>query len=196
MRNKILFSHIFTIILAFTILITQSAFVTPIVSIKAHQQGSPVEITSWYTHYWNMINSLYSCRDSGTGCWVAQNYRVSAWLMSAQSVMIDSSWKEPQLKFWAKYMSDRRVNFTFVEVQVEGETTWDRIKYFGGTNQYWHQETIDLSAYSGKKIFIKFQYEPNVRTGSDDERGRSSRSSNPYNRQLFYVQGVTVGPKS
>lgn len=186
----------FAIILAFTILFSQSAFITPILSIRTHQQGSSVEITSWYTHHWDMINSLYSCRESGTGCWVAQNYRVSAWLMSAQSVMIDSAWKEPQLKFWAKYMSDRRVNFTYVEVQVEGETTWDRIKYYGGTNKYWHQETIDLSAYSGKKIYIKFQYEPNVRTGSDDDRGRSSRSSNPYNWQLFYVQGVTVGPKS
>ena len=196
MRNKILNNRIFTIILTCTLLLSQMAFMMPTISAKTQQQGSPVEITSWYTHNWNMINSLYSWRESGSGCWVAQNYHVSAWLMSAQSVMIDSNWKEPQLMFWTKYMSDRRVNFTYVEVQVEGETSWDRIKYFGGTNKYWHQESIDLSEYSGKKIFIKFQYEPNVRVNSEDGRGRTYRSLNPYNWQLFYVQGVTVGPKS
>lgn len=193
MRNKILNYRIFAMLLAFALFLSQAAFSTP-VSAKTLSQGSAVEIKTWYTHNWSMINSLYSCRDTGTGCWVAQNYHVRAWLMSSQSVMIDSSWKEPALMFWTKYMSARQVYFTYVEVQVEGETKWDRLKYYSGTSKYWHQESIDLSAYSGKKIFIKFQYEPNVNLESKE--GKTSRSLNPYNWQLFYVQGVTVGPKS
>jgi len=195
MRNIFLKYRIFAIILAFSLILSQPAFTAP-VSAEALQQSGAVEINTFYTHNWSMINSLYSCRDTGTGCWVAQNYHVSAWLMSSQSVMIDSSWKEPVLTFWAKYMSKRQVNFTYVEVQVDGETKWDRIKYYSGTNKYWHQESLDLSAYSGKKIKIKFQFEPNVNYGGEEEKGRASRSSNPYNWQLFYVQGVTVGPKS
>jgi hypothetical protein len=195
MRNKILNVRIFAVILLLAMFLSQPAFVAP-ASAEALQQASAVEITNWYTHNWSLINSLYSCRDTGTGCWVAQNYHVSAWLMSSQSVMVDSSWKEPALTFWAKYMSARQVYFTYVEVQVDGETKWDRIKYYSGTSKYWHQETLDLSAYSGKKIKVKFQYEPNVNYGADEDNRRSSRSLNPYNWQLFYVQGVTVGPKS
>jgi hypothetical protein len=195
MRNKILKYRIFAVILAFSLILSQPVFASP-VAAKAPSQSAAVEITNWYTHNWSMINSLYSCRGDGTGCWVAQNYHVSAWLMSSQAVMVDSSWKEPVLSYWTKYMSKRQVNFTYVEVQVEGETKWDRIKYYSGTSKYWHQESLDLSAYSGKKIYIKFQFEPNVNYGSDEDNRRSSRSLNPYNWQLFYLQGVTVGPKS
>jgi hypothetical protein len=195
MRNKILNVRIFAVILALAMLLSQVVLVAP-VSAEALQQSAAVEITNWYTHNWSMVNSLYSCRGTGAGCWVAQNYHVSAWLMSSQSVMVDPSWKEPTLTFWTKYMSKRQVNFTYVEVQVEGETKWDRIKYYSGTNKYWHQDSIDLSAYSGKKILIKFQFEPNVNTGGDEDHQRSSSSMNRYNWQLFYVQGVTVGPKS
>lgn len=191
MRYKILKYRIFAVILALSLVLSQPVFASP-----AAAQSGGVEINTFYTHNWSLINSLFSCRDTGTGCWVAQDYHVSAWLMSAQSVTIDSSWKEPVLTFWTKYQSKRLVNFTYVEVLVDGETKWDRIKYFGGTNKYWHQESIDLSAYSGKKIKIKFQFEPVVNYGSDEEKGRRSRSLNPYNWQIFYVQGVTVGPKS
>ncbi|MBN1537599.1 MAG: hypothetical protein JW908_12750 [Anaerolineales bacterium] len=195
MRNNILKYRIFAIILAFTLILSQMAVASPVSAGALHQSGA-VEINTFYTHNWSLINSLYSCRDTGTGCWVAQNYHVSAWLMSSQSVMIESSWKDPVLSFWSKYMSAQQVNFVYVEVQVDGETTWDRIKYYGGTNKYWHQESVDLSAYSGKKIKVKFQYVPNVKFNSEDDSRRSSRSLNPYNWQLFYIQGVTVGPKS
>lgn len=189
MRNKILNYRIFAMLLAFSLILSQPVFASPVSA-----QSGATEINTFYTHNWSMINSIYSCRESGTGCWVAHNYHVSGWLMSSQSVMIDSSWNEPVLSFWSKYWSDRRINFTYVEVQVDGETKWDRIKYYGGTNKYWHQESVDLSAYSGKKIKIKFQFVPNSRVDTED--GRSSRSGNRFNPQVFYVQGVTVGPKS
>jgi hypothetical protein len=195
MRNKILHQRVFSVILAITLLLSQMAFTSPQSMANTLPQSSVVEIKNWRPYNWSLMYSIYSCRNVSSDCWVSLNFYERAWLMSTESILIDSSWKEPQLMFWNKYMSKMQVNFAYIEIQVEGEKAWDRIKYYSGTNKYWHQESIDLSAYSGKKIYIKFQTEPNVKAGIYGETGRTSRSRNPYNWQLFYLQDVTVGPK-
>lgn len=132
--------------------------------------------------------SPYSCHESAGGCWANPNYHEKSWLLSKNSVLIDSGWANPALVYWTKYQSRRQINFCYVEVQIAGDTRWDRIKTIGGTKDFWHKAIVDLKAYSGKNVLIKFYCEPNLGFG-DDRRGMAL-----YNKQILYVQDVKVVP--
>jgi hypothetical protein len=199
--KPVILSHqrVYCLLCVIAVFVTQSAFSAPIRPAAPVAANGPVEINYWYIHNYSWINSPYSCREPQKGCWVAINYKVQAWLLSQKSVLIDPSWKDPKLVFWTKYSSQRLFNYAYVEIQVEGDTRWDRIKTFGGTNFWWHQVTLDLKAYSGKKILVKFYNEPNlVNVGEQDFIKGHKSTSHPssYNYQLFYVQGVTIYPEA
>jgi hypothetical protein len=189
MRNQ---PRVFIAALILVMLFTQMAFALP-AQVPASSAADPVELKAWYTYNWSIVNSIFSCRDSGTGCYVSLNYHAPGWMISQQSVYIDPGWKSPKLVYWTKYYSQKIKNFAYVDVQVEGQLSWDRIKTIGGTKFYWQQVEVDLSAYSGKTIVVKFQTEPNI----NDRGGRGGKSGGNlfYNRQLFYVQGVTINPE-
>jgi hypothetical protein len=148
--------------------------------------ATEVEINGWYLHNWSLVTSPYSCRDSAKGCWANPNYHVISWLLSAKSVTVDSSWNNPALIYWTKYYSTRLVTFCYVEVQQAGSPRWDRVKAIGGTNMVWRQVAVDLKAYSGKSILVKFYCEPTMQDFGE------TYSSRIYNKQILYVQGVTV----
>lgn len=169
------------------LLLTQAASVA---AAPQAPQSEPVEIKDWYMHNWSLILSLYSCRGEEDGCWANPNYHASSWLLSAKSVTIDPAWKSPALVYWTKYYSRRAINFCYVEVQPAGETRWDRIKTIGGTKDTWHQVSVDLKAYSGEKLLIKFYCEPNLGIGPGD-RGMAI-----YNKQILYVDDVTIVPEA
>jgi len=171
--------------LALVLLLSQSAFV---LSVPSSRLPAQTEINDWYVHKWNLIMSPYACHESAGGCWANPNYHVKSWLMSKNSVLIDSGWANPALVYWTKYESRRQINFCYVEVQVAGDTRWDRIKTIGGTKDIWHKVSIDLKAYSGKNILVKFYCEPNLGYGTGD-RGMAI-----YNKQILYVQDVKVVP--
>jgi hypothetical protein len=184
--TKMMRNHhpIFTALVGLILLFTQSGFVFQ-GQLPAGSTATPVELKGWYTYNWSLVNSLYSCRDTGTGCYVSLNYHSPGWMISQQSVYIDPNWKSPKLVYWTKYYSEKIANFAYVEIQVEGERSWSRIKTIGGTKFYWQQAEVDLSAFSGKTIVVKFHTEPNIYY-----RGNSGRIF--FNKQLFYVQGVTI----
>jgi hypothetical protein len=197
---------VFRLIVVLAVFLTQCAFVLPDYTssatntrqeIQLFNQGSTSggeeQIDKFYAYNWSLVNSIFSCRDISKGCWVYVNYKSKGWLMGQQSVYIDPTWKSPQLVFWTKYYSKRLVNYAHVEVQVEGDTRWDRLKTFGGTRNWWSEMSIDLSAYSGKKIFIKFFVEPNQIPYRYAERSRKYASY--YNKQLFYVNDVRILPE-
>lgn len=169
---------------------TQSSQTSTQPAVQTLETGS-VELNSFYVYNWSWINSPYSCRDPNTGCWVYLNYKAPGWAVSQQSVTIDPKWKNPTLVFWTKYYTARIVNFAYVEVQVDGSRQWDRLKVFTGSKNWWHQETINLSAYSGKKIIVKFYAEPNIYSPYRDQRSTARN----YTKELFYAQGVAVLPE-
>jgi hypothetical protein len=191
--------RVFSLLCVIAVFVTQSAFSAPIRPAAPTAANVPVEINFWYIHNYSWINSPYSCRDPQKGCYVAINYKVESWIVSQKSVLIDPSWKDPKLVFWTKYISRRFLNYAYVEIQVEGTPGWARIKTYGGTNFLWHQVALDLKAYSGKKILVKFYSEPNLVDvgGQDFSKGHKS-TSHPslYNYQLFYVQGVAIYPEA
>lgn len=194
--NKVQKNHIIYWIVAIMILFSQSAAIIPAQPDMMTEQTGSVEIDDWWVHSWSLVKSPYSCHgDWQAGCWVSLDYHKQAWLLSQKSVFIDPAWKDPSLVFWTKYYSHRLVNFAYIEIQVEGESTWDRVKIFGGRRIYWHQVVVDLSAYSGKKILVKFVTEPHVVFVGDSESkgGKKFQNSNLfYNKQLFYLKDVSI----
>ena len=171
--------------------ITQSAIGLTTQPLAQVADTGSVELNSFYVYNWSWINSPYSCRDPNTGCWVYLNYKAPGWALSQQKTTIDKKWKNPTLVFWTKYSSSRVVNFAFVEIQVAGETKWDRVKVFGGTRDIWQQVTVDLKAYSGKTITVKFFAQPNLYSIYRDE----SKGHSQYTKEIFYVQGVSIAPE-
>ncbi|PWH18442.1 MAG: hypothetical protein DDG59_05745 [Anaerolineae bacterium] len=143
-----------------------------------------MEINRWYIHRFSLILSPYSCHDGVPGCYANPDYHVNSWLMSQAYFPIEQAWAKPALTFWVKHYSQRRLNFCYVELQKEGSVQWDRVKVIGGTRD-WYEMRIDLSAYRGERIRVKFFCEPNRGT----EEGRLN---NLFNKQILYIQDVKL----
>jgi hypothetical protein len=143
-----------------------------------------VEIKQWIFHRFSLILSPYSCHDGIAGCYANPDYHVPSWLMSQAYIPIEQSWSSPALTFWSKHYSRRRIDFCYVEVQKEGSSRWDRIKVIGGSRD-WVQMTLDLSAYRGEKIRVKFFCEPNP-------AAEEGRKLNRFNKQILYIQDVQI----
>ncbi|GAB4470579.1 MAG: hypothetical protein Kow0088_03540 [Anaerolineales bacterium] len=145
-----------------------------------------VEINQWYIHRFSLILSPYSCHTGVAGCYANPDYHENSWLLSQAYIPIEQSWANPTLTFWTKHYTRHRVNFCYVEVQKEGSAQWDRLKVIGGTRD-WYQMSLDLSAYRGESIRVKFFCEPNRGTGE-------GRNFNLFNKQILYIQDVKIVP--
>ncbi|MCS7248115.1 MAG: hypothetical protein NZ840_07725 [Anaerolineales bacterium] len=66
---------------------------------------------------------------------------------------------------------------------------WDRLRAIGGSRD-WYVVNVDLGAYQGEKIRVKFFCEP--QRGFDEEEG--VRLPKLYNKQILYLQEVKVVP--
>jgi hypothetical protein len=78
------------------------------------------------------------------------------------------------LEFWAWYDIEENWDYAYVEVSTDGGETWDivttpsgtstnpNLNSFGwaytGRSEGWIQEEIDLSAYAGQEVLIRFEY--------------------------------------
>lgn len=67
-----------------------------------------------------------------------------------------------QVAFWCWYDiesgSSTGSDFAFFEVSLNDGSTWIRVRTYGGSSGGWVQETLDLSAYAGQSIRIRFRY--------------------------------------
>ena len=63
----------------------------------------------------------------------------------------------PHLSFWHKYSFETNHDFGGVEVSVDG-SNWTRLFFVTGTTvDEWVQEELDLSAYGGQEIYLRFR---------------------------------------
>ncbi len=153
------------------------------------QAASPseVEIKQWYIHRFSLILSPYSCHGGVAGCYANPDYHVNSWLLSKDYIPIEQNWTNPALTFWTKHYTRRLINFCYVEVQKQGSAKWDRIKVIGGTRD-WYRMSLDLSAYRGESIRVKFFCEPHHNW---DDNGQYQRT---FNKQILYIQDVMIVP--
>jgi hypothetical protein len=85
---------------------------------------------------------------------------------------------QPKLQFWTWYDVEKEWDFVYVEASTDGGKTWDMLPgrfttaenkignnlgqawtgTSGGDTPQWVQEEVDLSAYAGKVIRLRFEY--------------------------------------
>lgn len=99
---------------------------------------------------------------------------------------------KPVLRFWHRYNTEAGADAGFIEVQIEGESSWHRfdrskvfrgsysggIQYstfaipflsgFSGNSNGWVHSYVDLSDFAGKKIFLRFRFGTNNSTSPAD----------------------------
>ncbi len=68
----------------------------------------------------------------------------------------------PVLRFWERYALEANADFGYVEVSVNGGTTWSTIYFVTGTELGWREERIDLSAYALQtNVRVRFRMQTN-----------------------------------
>ncbi len=117
--------------------------------------------------------------ESGTGLWTVDGFAVSsARSHSATQSFYGGSGTDmdntmtyngaitvggaSQASFWCWYEMDDGLteghDFGYFEISLNGGSTWLRARTFGGSSGGWVQETVDLSAYAGQSILMRFRY--------------------------------------
>lgn len=85
-----------------------------------------------------------------------QNYE-NTWLISPE-ITLPSDATFIKLSFWHWYEIEKNYDFGRVKIKTAGSTTWDTLATYTGYYRSWHQSTVDLTAYTGKKVNISFHF--------------------------------------
>ncbi len=62
------------------------------------------------------------------------------------------------LNFWQKYTTQMYHDYCDVEVSTNSGAKWITVDHYAGTNDTWHEKTIDLSKWAGGKNNVKFRF--------------------------------------
>jgi hypothetical protein len=82
-------------------------------------------------------------------------------------------------KFWHRYDIENYFDYGRVEVSTDNGATWQSLAAYTGANTTWSRAVIDLSAYRGQTIRLRFRLTTNAYLTRDG----------------WYIDDVTVGPK-
>ncbi len=63
-----------------------------------------------------------------------------------------------QVSFWRWYDIEEDFDYAYFEILPSDGVTWRALKLYTGTATAWAQETIDLSAYAGTSVQMRFRY--------------------------------------
>ena len=73
----------------------------------------------------------------------------------------------PVLEFWHRYALQAGIDFGNVEVSKDGGATWTRVLRVTGVDTTWNAERIDLGAYTGETISLRFRLTSDSETQLD-----------------------------
>ncbi len=112
-----------------------------------------IQITDWKMAFW--ISLPNGCKE-GAPCWKTdddfdKHMGYPLLLTSKQSILINPNWLKPSLVFWNK--RDNSYPST-VELIIDGKHTI--LKQYSKGRSDWQKETIDLSSFKGKEIYVLF----------------------------------------
>lgn len=128
----------------------------------------------------NLQTSVFK---TGTAAWKAETYGdPTDYALERDVVMpIAISGKQPALRFWNRYDTEKGIDAGFVEVKLENSLTWrplarkdnlrdgypGRVQYttfaipnlsgFSGSTNGWVQSYFDLSDYKDQSVFLRFR---------------------------------------
>ena len=73
------------------------------------------------------------------------------------------SWMMPVLSFWERCELEVNKDYGYVEVSVDGGSTWQGIYFANGYHETWREERVDLSAYATEpEVWIRFRLTTNA----------------------------------
>jgi hypothetical protein len=159
---------------------------TSLVTTPTSSAGSlePFQILDWTMAFW--VNPSSGC-EGVKPCWITDDdYKKhnggSLVLASKKSYFIDPNWPNPYLVFRNK--RDNQDTST-VEVIINGASIiiWQYPK----GQKYWSSDAIDLSAYKGKEIIVRFVVPGKMGEGGGGNFGSNFPSSHWFvgNIQIF-----------
>ncbi len=120
--------------------------------------------------------------DAHSGRWVWYSNRADLANMRLTRPVDLSKVSQATLQFWTWYDIEKNFDYAYVEASTDGGTTWDILPGKSSTTEnpngasygpaftgrsgatsdnapaQWIQEQVDLSAYAGKKILLRFEY--------------------------------------
>lgn len=110
-----------------------------------------------WTGNWAKTGSTYHSPDSSFTDSPSGNYPNNATLVGEINQDIDlTSYYGARLKFWTKYALEEGWDSVHLQISTDGGATWHDVKAYTGTVSDWTQEIIDLGAYAGKVIRVRF----------------------------------------
>ncbi len=98
---------------------------------------------------------------SGVFCWgtnLSGNYLNDSnmWLMTPP-IDLDLAFSQVTLTFWHWYSTEWCCDYAYLEISTDGQI-WSRLKEYRGSSQgFWIQESVDLSNFIGKVIYLRFR---------------------------------------
>ncbi len=63
-----------------------------------------------------------------------------------------------KLSFWHKYALESGYDYAYVQVSTNN-STWTTVATYNGTITAWTQAEVDLSAYAGQSVYLRFRFE-------------------------------------
>jgi Mg-chelatase subunit ChlD len=129
---------------------------------------------------WGLTSVAYR----GSAAWTdspAGNYanNANSVLAIADPIVLPASLTTPALSFWHRYDIENYFDYGRVEVSTDNGATWQSLAAYTGANTTWSRAVIDLSAYRGQTIRLRFRLTTNAYLTRDG----------------WYIDDVTVGPK-
>ena len=97
---------------------------------------------------------------SGSNCWGTDldstyNNNANEWLMS-QTIDLSGA-SNVNLSFYRWYRIESGYDNGYVEISTDNGATWTILRTYTGSGTTWTQENIDISAYTGPNVRIRFR---------------------------------------
>ena len=135
------------------------------------------DVMPWfYNTPWGVTNAS---SHSGNWCWTdSPNASYQKSKDSDLTLTIDLGASiMPVLSFWHRYAFEVNNDWGYVEVKEVGSQTWIRLYMVTGTSSNWLNESIDLSNYAGKQIYLRY---------------RITSNSNDIQSDGWYIDDITI----
>lgn len=80
---------------------------------------------------------------------------------STTEARLNGTWRAARLRFWHRYATETNYDFCRVQVSANGGA-WTTIASYHGTLSTWTQVSLDLAAWAGQDLAIRFQLATDV----------------------------------
>jgi hypothetical protein len=149
-----------------------------------------MSLMDWTLWGWTSSTSPMACQDTNSPCWMLTNYKELTSLDCAESIYLNAALSNHSLVFQTRYSIKDSKAFGYVEIQVVGESIWNRVYTLKGSRDYWHEVAIDLSSFNGKEIKLRFATRPYFTIVQGAEATKMV-----YNKQTSIIQNINIVSK-